>query len=87
MARCSFCRDAISIMWQWTSPTQNAPVDGQVSPQGLRCKHDQNSRAIVAAHGDYLQIRLCDIHERLPCVEAFINKGIVIARQIQSLEQ
>jgi hypothetical protein len=35
----------------------------------------------------YLQIRLGDIHERLPRVETLVNKGIVIARQIQSLEQ
>jgi hypothetical protein len=37
------------------------------------------SRVVAAANRNYLQIRLCDIHERLPRVEALINKGIVIA--------
>jgi hypothetical protein len=45
------------------------------------------SRVVAAANRNYLQIRLCDIHERLPRVEALINKGIVIAHQVQSLEQ
>lgn len=87
MARWSFCHCTISIAWQCTSATPNAPVDVRVSLQEPRCRHDQISRAIAATGRGYLQIRLGDIHERLPCVEAFVNKGIMIARQIQSLEQ
>jgi hypothetical protein len=69
--------------------TQNALVDDQVLHQEPRCKFrsDQSCdglrRRSVAS---YLQIRLGDIHERLPRVESLINKGIVIARQVQSLE-
>jgi hypothetical protein len=65
----------------------NALVDDRVLPREPHYKHDQISRIMAAAHRDYLQIRLCDIHERFPRVEALINKGIVIAHQVQSLEQ
>jgi hypothetical protein len=70
-----------------TQLTCNALVDDRVLPQEPRYRHDQIGPCIAAARRGYSQIRLGDIHERLPCVEAFINKGIVIARQIQSLEQ
>ena len=66
---------------------QNTPVDGQVLRREPRCRYDQNSGFNAAGQRDDLQIRLGDVHERVPCVEAFVNKGIVIAREIQSLEQ
>jgi len=59
---------------------QNTPVDGQVSRREPRCRYDQISGVNAAAHHGDLQIRLGDIHERVPSVEAFVNKGIVIAR-------
>lgn len=88
MARWSFCNDLVSILVLiCTRVTQNALVDDRVLLQEFRCKYHQIGRSTAAAYRGYLQIRLGDVHERFPCIEAFFDKGIVIARQVQSLEQ
>lgn len=88
MARCSFCSSIVSVLCQFALGLHRTHSSmTEFYTKSLAVDMIRSVRVMAAANRGYLQIRLGDIHKRFPCVEAFINKGIVITRQIQSLEQ